>query len=71
MILTQYYLDDLKEHLENTPPDVFAKKNTSLTEILANKDLLNALWANYQKCIEDYNLTPEEAYEDTLETCFG
>ena len=71
MIMKQWYLDDLKEHIRSTAPAVFASAHTSADAILADEEVLEQLWVLYQKSIEDYDCDEEYSYRDALNEVFG
>ncbi len=71
MIMRQWYLDDLKEHIRSTAPAIFVAAGTSADAILADKDVLERLWMLYQKSIEDYDCDAAFSYRDALNEVFG
>lgn len=71
MIMRQWYLDDLKEHIRSTDPTVFTSAGTSAETILSDEETLERLWALYQKSIEDYDCDAEYSYRDALNEVFG
>lgn len=71
MIMKQYYLDDLKEHILSTSPAVFASVGTSADAIMTDEDVLEQLWMLYQKSIEDYDCDEVFSYWDALKEVFG
>ena len=71
MIMKQYYLDELKEHIRSTPLDVFVSASTSAEAVLMDPILLERLWTLYQKSIEDYDCDESFSYWDALRESLG
>lgn len=66
MILQQSFLDDLKDHIQATPDEIFEERGITKVDLLANKGLMDQLWSNYQKSVEEYDVDPDYAYKDAL-----
>ena len=66
MILRQSFLDDLKDHIQATPDEIFEERGVRKLDLLANKNLMDRLWAEYQKSVEEYDVDPDYAYRDAL-----
>lgn len=66
MILHQSFLDDLKDHIQATPDEIFEERGVRKLDLLANKNLMDRLWAEYQKSVEEYDVDPDYAYRDAL-----
>lgn len=66
MILRQSFLDDLKDHIQATPDEIFEERGVHKLDLLANKNLMDRLWAEYQKSVEEYDVDPDYAYRDAL-----
>ena len=71
MILDSSYAFDIKERICNAEPEVLAEIGKTSDEILDNEDLIRYLWIVYQKDIEEYGLSEEDAYKDALNSAFG
>ena len=71
MILDSSYAFDIKERIRNAEPEVLAEIGKTSDEILDNEDLIRYLWIVYQKDIEEYGLSEEDAYKDALNSAFG
>lgn len=67
MIMNDSYLFDLREQIENVPEDIFLSTGYSKKDILNNQQLMEHMWAIYQKSIEEYYTTPENAFAEALE----
>ena len=61
MILHQSFLDDLKDHIQATPDEIFEERGVRKLDLLANKNLMDRLWAEYQKSVEEYDVDPDYA----------
>lgn len=68
MIMQEYFLFDLKEHIHNTPEQVFRNAGLSKNGILENDETMDKLWTLYQKSVEEYDCDPWFAYGDALKT---
>lgn len=69
MIMNESYKEDLIEQLREIPAAAFRQR--PLDDILADADLLDALWVVYQKDVEEYDCDPDYAARDALmEVCF-
>lgn len=66
MILNPSYKSDLMDGIRELPDDVFAKHGVDKTALLGDEDLLNNLWGQYQKSIEDYDVDADYALKDAL-----
>ena len=66
MILRQSFLDDLKDHIHATPNEIFEERGVRKLDLLANKNLMDRLWAEYQKSVEEYDVDPDYAYRNAL-----
>lgn len=66
MILRQSFLDDLKDHIQATPDEIFEERGVRKLDLLANKNLMDRLWTEYQKSVEEYDVDPDYAYRDAL-----
>lgn len=66
MIMYQSYLEDVKEHIAETPDNLFASIGKTKQEILQDANTMELLWMQYQKSIEEYNVDAEYAFRDAL-----
>lgn len=66
MLLYQSFREDLVEHIRQEPDESFEKAGTAKEAILSNDQILDNLWALYQKSIEEYNVDPFYAYGDAM-----
>lgn len=66
MIMKYEYLDELKEHIKDTPDVAFQNNGMSKDAVLSDKDTMERLWAEYQKDVEEYEMSPTDAYIDAL-----
>lgn len=66
MIMQESYAFDLKEHLRNTPSEIFETKGLTAESIINNTSLFEILWCAYQKAIEDYDYDADRAYKDAI-----
>lgn len=68
MILRQEYLEDLKDYIREMPDALFAcnSKGVNKEALLSDGELMDQLWAGYQKSIEDYGCEPAFAFWDTM-----
>lgn len=71
MVLHKSFRDDLVEHIKDSYPGTFKECGKTRVTVLADKDLIDRLWAVYQKNIEDYDMEAPEAYRDALENVMG
>lgn len=71
MLLKQEYREDLIELLKELPEDILKPSGYTLTTLLADKDMVDRLWGNYQKSVEEYYLTPDEAIREALKDILG
>lgn len=66
MIMRQSYKDDLIDHIQDTNEQVFLSVGLTRQDVLNNENLMERLWALYQKAIEDYDVDANYAYKDAL-----
>lgn len=66
MIMQQSYKEDLIEHIQDTNEQVFLTVGLTRQDILNDENLMERLWALYQKSIEDYDVDADFAYRDAL-----
>lgn len=66
MILQEQYYEDLLDCINSTPDTVFWRGFVNKQTLLKNKELLDRLWAEYQKMIEN-GVDENYAYAFTLE----
>lgn len=71
MLLKQEYREDLIELLKELPEDILKPSGYTLTTLLADKNMVDQLWSNYQKSVEEYYLTPDEAIREALKDILG
>lgn len=72
MILENEYLSDVKEYLLAVSEDKILESNYTQSEVLANKDnMLDLLWAKYQKSVEEYRCNPIWAFCDAANESLG
>lgn len=71
MILKMEYRTDLVDFIRETPKEVFDQVNRSKTNILNDGDVMESLWVNYQKSVEEYGVDPEYAFRDALHEVLG
>lgn len=70
MIMQEGFLYDLKEHIRNTPEQVFQDAGLSQETVLGDGEKLDRLWTLYQKSVEEYGCDPWYAYGDALKTVY-
>lgn len=66
MIMCQSYLEDVKKHITEAPDSLFTSVGTSKQEILQDANMMELLWMQYQKSIEEYHVNAEYAFRDAL-----
>lgn len=66
MIMHQSYKEDLIEHIQDTNEQAFLAIGLRRQDVLNDENLIERLWALYQKSIEDYDVDPDFAYQDAL-----
>lgn len=68
MILKHKYKDDVLERIREAPDSLFADHGVTREEALADNDLIERLWAVYQKNVEDYD--GEMSFKDVFDSVF-
>lgn len=72
MILEMEYLCEVKDYLLLVPETKLRNSIYTRCELLANKDnMLDLLWAKYQKSVEEYRCDPAWSFCDALNECLG
>lgn len=66
MIMDPSYKSDLMDGIRDLPADIFAKHGTDKAALLNDDGLLDTLWAQYQKSIEEYDVDADYALKDAL-----
>lgn len=69
MIMNRSYLNDLIEQIKLLPDSYFSDSELSKEQILSHKDIMESLWAIYQKNVEEYSCDPEWSCKDALNEC--
>lgn len=70
MIMRTEYRDELIEHIrEDEAP--LTERGTTPEAVLNDIDTLTALWTNYQKSVEEYDVDADFAYLDALDEVIG
>lgn len=68
MIMKQYYLDELKDRLQNTNESVFHLRGTTKQRVLSDNRLLEKMWTIFQKNIEEYDCDEDWSYQDAFDS---
>jgi len=72
MLLFKSFREELIEKISDVDPAVFIKGcGKGKADILKDGNLVDQMWAVYQKDIEDYDMDAAEAFQDTLKDVLG
>lgn len=71
MILKECYRDELVEFIKDTNESVFTSVGKTIETILADEQLMDRLWACYQKNVEEYGCDEKFSYQDAMKNVFG
>ena len=71
MLLKHEYLNDVKDMIQRVPEDVFSRNGLNKENILANPAIVEGLWIQYQKGVEDYDLSVNESFCEALRDVLG
>lgn len=71
MILCRSFRDDLIDLIRDEPEKTFEAAGKSRIDLYADRELLDAMWANYQKAVSEYDIPPLEAYAQVMLDCAG
>lgn len=66
MILNNSYKEDIVEFVKRIPNDIFTKHSLSKDTLLADTEIVENLWLEYQKLVEEYDCDQDWSLRETV-----
>lgn len=66
MLMSREYLRDMQEHIKGMDERDLIQRGTMKEKVLNDEDIMNRLWAVYQKDVQDYECDRDFSMDDAV-----
>ena len=71
MLMSYAYKEAVLERIREAAGEAFTARGTTKEEVLADKELIEAIWRAYQEAVEGFDEDPSTAFAGALDECIG
>lgn len=71
MMMSYKYKEAVLERIREAAGEAFTARGTTKEEVLADKELIEAIWRAYQEAVEGYDEDPGTAFAEALDECIA
>lgn len=71
MLMSREYLRDMQEHIKGMDERDLIQRGTMKEKVLNDEDIMNRLWAVYQKDVQDYECDRDFSMDDAVNEVLG
>lgn len=71
MILRKSFRDEILEYITGIPEEIYSQHGISKQNVLADNEIIERLWINYQKDVEEYGCDEDFSMADAVFEVLG